>query len=110
YVANAIGIGTIRNLSVGYLYRYPQANNNSNAPFAITEMSPGQIAIATCEGLLRFTIADNHLDTLLRIPGICVGALWKYNGYLFIGTYGRGIWLYKDGKIRPVPLDKRGYL
>lgn len=110
YMANAIGIGTIGGGAIDYLYRYPQANNNSNVPFAMAEMDPGQIAIATCVGLLRFDVADHHLDTLLRIPGICVRALWKYDGYLFIGTYGRGIWLYKDGKMRPVPLDKRGYL
>ena len=110
YVANAIGIGPLNGTSIDYQYRYPQANNSSNVPFAIKELVPGQLAIATCEGLFRFDIASHKLDTLLRIPGICVRALWKYNGYLFIGTYGRGIWLYKDGKIRPIPLDKRGYL
>ncbi|HEV2482907.1 MAG TPA: ATP-binding protein [Puia sp.] len=110
YVANAIGIGVIRNSVIDYLYRYPQANNNSNVPFAMVEISPGHLAIATCEGLLRFNTVDHLLDTLLRIPGICVRALWKYNGYLFIGTYGRGIWLYKNGKLRPVPIDKKGYL
>jgi signal transduction histidine kinase len=110
YVANAIGIGVIRGPAIDYQYRYPQANNNRNVPFAMVEMSPGKLAIATCEGLLRFNTADHHLDTLLRIPGICVRALWKYNNYLFIGTYGRGIWLYKEGQLRPIPLDKRGYL
>ncbi len=110
YVANAIGIGVIRDSTIDYQYRYPQANNNSNVPFAMQELSPGNIAIATCEGLFRFNIVDHRLDTLLRLPGICVRALWKYYGYLFIGTYGRGIWLYKEGKIRPIPLDKRGYL
>ena len=110
YVANAIGIGTIRNQVIDYRYRYPQANINSNVPFAMVEMSPGCIAIATCEGLLRFNTGDRHLDTLLRIPGICVRALWQYHDHLFIGTYGRGIWLYKDGRLRAVPLDKRGYL
>ena len=110
YVANAIGIGRLDGTVIDYQYRYPQANNSSNVPFAMQELSPGQLAIATCEGLFRFDVTRHTLDTLLRIPGICVRALWKYNGYLFVGTYGRGIWLYKDGKIRPIPLDKRGYL
>ncbi len=110
YIANAIGIGLIRADTVAYRYRYPQANINSNVPFAMEEIAPGLIAIATCEGLFRFNVADNHLDTLLKIPGICVRALWKYHDYLFVGTYGRGIWLYKAGKIKPIPIDKRGYL
>ena len=110
YVANAIGIGVVRGDSIAYHYRYPQANINSNVPFAMQEITPGLIAIATCDGLVRFNVADHRLDTLLRIPGICVRALWKYRDWLFIGTYGRGIWLYKDGKIRPIPIDKRGYL
>jgi signal transduction histidine kinase len=110
YIANAIGIGVIDNQHIDYQYRYPQADRNSNMPFAMTEISPGSIAIATCEGLLRFDTRDHRLDTLLRVPGICVRALWKYKGYLFIGTYGRGIWLYKDGRLRPIPVDKRGYL
>lgn len=110
YIANAIGIGVIHNQRIDYQYRYPQADRNSNMPFAMIEISPGHIGVATCEGLLRFDTRDHRLDTLLRIPGICVRALWTYNGYLFIGTYGRGIWLYKDGQLRPVPPDKRGYL
>jgi len=110
YAANAMGIGVIRNQRIEYRYRYRQANNNSNVPFAMVEMSPGRIAIATCEGLFRFDTCDHKLDTLLRFPGICVRALWQYRDYLFIGTYGRGIWLYRDGRLRAVPLDKRGYL
>ncbi len=110
YIANAVGIGILRGDTVAYEYRYPQANINSNVPFAFEEIATGQLAIATCEGLFRFSVADHHLDTLLKLPGICVRALWKYNDYLFVGTYGRGIWLYKAGKIRPIPIDKRGYL
>jgi signal transduction histidine kinase len=110
WVANAIGIGVVRGQTIAYQYRYPQANINSNVPFAMEEIAPGSIGIATCAGLLRFHVADHRLDTLLSIPGICVRALWKYKDYLFIGTYGRGIWIYKDGMIRSIPVDKRGYL
>ncbi len=110
YVANAIGIGELHGNSIDYRYRYPLADVNSNAPFSMLEMSPGQLAIASCNGLLRYNTVTYTIYTLLYIPGICVRALWKYKGFLFIGTYGRGIFLYKDGKIRPVPVDKNGYL
>jgi len=110
YIANAIGIGVLRKGRVEYQYRYPKPDINSNAPFAMQEISPGLIAIATCDGLFRYNILTHVVDTLWREPGICVRSLWKYKGYLFIGTYGKGIFLYKNGHIRPIPLDKSGYL
>ena len=110
YIANAIGIGVLRKGRIDYQYRYPKPDINSNAPFAMQEISPGLIAIATCDGLFRYNILTHVVDTLWRMPGICVRSLWKYKGYLFIGTYGKGIFLYKNGQIRPIPLDKSGYL
>lgn len=110
YVANAVGIGRVRGDSVDYEYRYPLANINSNVPFSMLETSPGLLAIATCNGLFQYNTLSHRVDTLLRMPGICVRALWKYKGYLFIGTYGRGIFLYRDGKIGSIPSDKNGYL
>jgi hypothetical protein len=74
------------------------------------ELQPGVIAIATCSGLLRFDTQTKRLDTVLSIPGICVRALWKYKGYLFIGTYGKGIYLWKNGLLKPIPVDKNNYL
>ncbi len=110
FIANAIGIGILRDRQVEYLYRYPQPDMNNNVPFAMAELSRGTIVIASCSGLLRFDGISHRLDTLLHIPGICVRALWKYKGYLFIGTYGKGIFLYKDGMLRSIPLDKNRYL
>jgi len=110
YVVNAVGVGVLRKDRIDYQYRYPKPDINGNAPFAVLEMSPGLIAIATCDGLFRYNILTHAVDTLWRAPGICVRSLWKYRGYLFIGTYGKGIFLYKNGQIRPVPLDKSNYL
>ena len=110
YVANAIGIGVLRGEKLDYLYHYPQADINSNVPFSMVEMSPGMLAIASCNGLFRFNIRTHRVDTLLHLPGTCARALWKYKNYLFIGTYGKGIYIYKDGVLRSIPSDKSGYL
>ena len=110
YIANAIGIGQLRDNRIDYQYRYPKADINSNAPFAMLELSPGLIAIASCNGLIRYNIQNHQVDTLLFMPGICVRALWKYRGYLFIGTYGKGIWLYRNGMLKHIPPDKSNYL
>lgn len=110
YIANAIGIGLFRDGKIDYLYRHPSPDINSNVPFSILELSPGKLAIATCNGLFAFNIQTHQLDTLLHLSGTCVRALWKYGDYLFIGTYGKGIYLWKKGVIKAIPSDKSNYL
>ena len=110
YIANAIGIGVFQGGRFDYLYRYPRPDINSNVPFSMLEWKPGVLAIATCNGLLGFDVRTRRLDTLLQPPGTCVRALWKYKDYLFIGTYGKGIYILKEGVLKPIPLDKNNYL
>ena len=110
FIANSIGIGPVTGDHIDYQFRYPVADINSQVPFNMTELDPGRLAIASCNGLFRYDTRSRRLDTLLHIPGICVRALWKYKDYLFIGTYGRGIFLWRNDSIRPVPLDRNGYL
>lgn len=110
YVANAIGIGIIKDGKISYLYRHPKPDMFPNVPFAMLELSPGVLAIACCNGLLRYDIHTNLLDTMFHSTGTCARALWKYNGYLFIGTYGKGIYIWKNGVLKHIPSDKNGYL
>jgi signal transduction histidine kinase len=110
YVANAVGVGRIQGDRVDYLYRYPQPDVNSNVPFTMLELSPGILVFGCCNGLFTFNINKRRLDTMLRSPGICVRALWKYKDYLFIGTHGKGIYIWKNGVLKPIPVDKNNYL
>ncbi|HMH21660.1 MAG TPA: ATP-binding protein [Puia sp.] len=110
YIANAIGIGHLENGRISYLYRHPQPDINSNVPFSMLELSPGILVMASCNGLLRWDTRINKLDTVLHLPGTCIRALWKYKDYLFIGTYGKGIYIWKNGVIRSIPTDKNNYL
>ena len=110
YLANAVGVGTLQNGKIRYVYRYSKADISGQAPFSMLEVEPGQLAIASCSGLFRFDIPRGRMDTMLSIPGICIRALWKFKGYLFIGTYGKGIFLWKKGVLKPIPPDKNKYL
>jgi len=110
YFANAVGIGVVEREYVSYLYRWPQRDINSNVPFAMVELSPGVLAIGCCNGLFSFDLHSLRLDTLFRSPGTCVRALWQHDGYLFIGTHGKGIYMWKDGVLKPIPIDKSSYL
>jgi len=50
------------------------------------------------------------VDTLLPASGNCIRTLWKYKDYLFIGTYGKGYYIYRNGKMKGMPLDKNNFL
>jgi signal transduction histidine kinase/ligand-binding sensor domain-containing protein len=109
YLANPNGIGILKADSLLYLYNYPKTLAGT-VVFDFTEIDPGVLAVATCAGLFRFNTTTNKFDTLFTKENICVRSIWKYKDYVFFGTYGSGFYIYKDGKIKSMPLDKNRYL
>ncbi len=109
YSANSTGIGILEGDSLRFLYKYPQ-NYIGNLTFDFIEISPGILAVATCGGLFRFNTNTNLLDTLFHKENICVRSIWKYKDYVFFGSYGSGFYIYKNEKVKPMPLDKNKYL
>ncbi len=109
YLANNKGIGILQADSIGYLYEYPKTSTNLNT-YDFKEIKPGILAIAGCGGLLRFTTATHTLDTIYSRENACFGSIWKYKDYIFWGSYGFGYYVYKDGVIKEMPIDKNEYL
>ncbi|MBK6634998.1 MAG: hypothetical protein IPG38_12430 [Chitinophagaceae bacterium] len=109
YLANLLGIGILEEDSIRLLHRYTK-DLAGVVTFDFTELSPGNLAVATCSGLLRFNIVTNRLDTLFTKENICVRNIWKYKDYVFFGTYGSGYYIMKGGIFKPMPLDKNKYL
>ncbi len=109
YIVNPRGIGILQADSLLFLCEYPK-NLVGTVTFDFTEISPGILAVATCSGLLRFNTTTQKLDTIFSKENICVRSIWKYKDYVFFGTYGSGFYIYKNGVIRSMPLDKNRYL
>lgn len=109
YVANERGIFLIQGDTLYNVYHHP-ADGFWRIHYDMIEIDPGVFALATCNALLRFDTKTRKMDTLLKAGNYCVRAVWKYNDYLFIGTYGGGLFLYKKGKAKALPLDKNKYL
>jgi signal transduction histidine kinase len=109
YMANNSGIGILEDDSLRFLYKYPE-RATGNITFDFREISPGIFAVATCGGLFRFNVSTHQLDTVFSKENVCVRSFWKYGDYLFFGTYGSGFYVFKDGKIKSMPLDKNKYL
>ena len=103
------GLGWLFDDSIHYLYRHPEINYD-NTSFKMEEIEPGIVLLATCTGILKYNTHNNKLDTVLNTIGFCIRSIWKYKDYIFFGTYGKGYLIWKNGIIKSMPIDKRGYL
>ena len=104
------GIGYLQRDTVKYLYQHPGLDFN-NTISAFKEVSPGKFLLASCSGILQFDLSSPHkLDTILKTDGLCIRSIWKYGPYYFLGSYGRGFFMWKDGVLKGMPLDKNKYL
>jgi signal transduction histidine kinase len=91
------------------LFSYTE-NSKSGMDFDMQQIEPGVFAIANCNSILRFNVREKKLDTIFGPGSYCFRSIWKYNNYIFLGSYGGGLFIYKDGKTKALPLDKNKYL
>ncbi len=108
YLANHAGVGILDNDTIKYLHKYPSRINL--IAYSIEPIANNTLAIATCNGALSFNVETHQLDTIFNIRNTCVRSIWKYNDYVFFGTYGTGFYIWKNGKLKAMPLDKNKYL
>jgi len=110
YIATDNGLGVLQKDSLHFLFRKSLKSGIDFSPYNMAEVSPGVFVIAFCSHLIRFNVAANAVDTIMTDPNSCFRALWKYKDYLFIGTYGKGYYVYRNGIIKSMPLDKNNFL
>ncbi|MBL0145779.1 MAG: ATP-binding protein [Chitinophagaceae bacterium] len=109
WLANSKGIFKLSD--TGFQEVYKQATEAAgNLVFSFTEIKPGILALASCNGLFSFSTKNLKLDTIFSLKDYCVRTIWKYKDYVFFGTYGAGFYVYKNGIVHQMPLDKNNYL
>ncbi len=109
YLADDRGIFLIEGDELRKVYSHPQ-DGFSRIHFDMKEIEPGVLGIATCNSLLRFDTRTNKMDTIFNTGNYCVRNIWQYQDNIFFGTYGGGLFIYKKGKVKALPLDKNKYL
>lgn len=114
YVISDKAIADITGDHYQLLYKLPyqaHALDNTLLPTAAIEWEGDTLAIAS-KKLLFFDIKKGSAPDTIPIPGLIaqVRSLLKYGDYLLIGTYGQGFYIYKNGIVRKMPLDKNRYL
>ena len=105
YMANYKGIYSVSENGVDTECVYQGIGD----PFNIVELKPGSLAIAASRGLFVYHTANKTIDTVI-LTASPARSIWKYKDYLLIGTYGDGIYIYKNGVAKKIPLDNNRYL
>jgi signal transduction histidine kinase len=110
FLATRDGFGILQGDSLKVIVPPPSGAQEGISPIDMKELSPGVFLTTSCDGLITFNSHTKKADTLMYLPGNCFRAIQKIGDYFFIGTYGAGFFLYKDGVIKQMPLDKEKYL
>jgi signal transduction histidine kinase len=110
YFVDTVGIWKLQNGKLEPVKTFGFKNSGALAPYNIIEASPGKLLLATCYGLYGFDIKTKKLDTILKSTSACMRTLFRTGNYILIGTYGNGYYVYKDGIIKAMPLDNKGFL
>jgi signal transduction histidine kinase len=109
YVTTVNGVAILNNDSLHYLYKYKIPLLGSNEPFDLMPFG-NDLIFATCKNLLKYNIAKNSIDTIFTAKQYCIRTIKLINDYIFIGTYGEGFYVYKNGRAKSIALDKNKFL
>lgn len=110
FIALEEGMGYLESDSLHFIFHKPPEKRHGSSPTDMQETAPGVFLVASCNGLIQYNTHNLSIDTLLHLPGICVRSINKIGEYCFIGTYGMGLFMYKNGVIKKLPLDKNNFL
>jgi signal transduction histidine kinase len=109
-IGNHKGVGVLSGDSIQTLFPINGPIPTDPMAYNLLPLEPNVFGLTSCAGWIRLDLKNKTSDTLLRLPGYCVRTQTKIGKYVFIGTYGKGIYLYHQGKIKNIPLDKNGFL
>jgi signal transduction histidine kinase len=110
YFSYQLGMGILKGDSLHYLFRPGANKKQQSASYVMLEFYPGILGVASCDGLILYDINKKTTDTLLKAFGYCIRTLWRFKDYIFIGSYGKGFYIWKNGKLKAMPPDKNNFL
>lgn len=85
-------------------------NGTFSAPVCMTSVTGNYIWFCNGQGVFRLNTKSFEIDTIKALNNKKVRTIAVHNGYVFIGTYGNGYYLFKDNKTVKIPADRNNYL
>lgn len=109
WVADERGIQCWSHGRLRSVFEYTGREAFRHAQF-IRRRDAGHLWFGTCDGLYSLSVPDGAIDTIDAFRGRCVRAMERIAGRWFIGTYGSGAFVQDEEVLRPLPLDRQGFL
>ena len=70
-----------------------------------------EILVATSDGMYKYNLERNTFKLFYRDKSKAnFRSIYKMDDYFLFGTYGAGVYMYKEHTIKQMPLDPNGYL
>ena len=71
----------------------------------------GDLLVATSDGMYKYNLGKKTFNLFYRDRSKAnFRSIFKMDDYFLFGTYGAGVYMYKKGIVKKVPLDPSGYL
>ena len=79
--------------------------------FDVKQENAQEFLVATTDGLYKYNLEKNTFKLFYRDKSKAnFRSIYKMDDYFLFGTYGGGVYMYKQDTIKKVPLDPNGYL
>jgi len=79
--------------------------------FDIKKLNNDELLVATSDGLYKYNFKKNSFKLFFRDKSKAnFRSIFKIDNYFLIGTYGGGIYIYKNDTIKKFPMDPNAYL
>lgn len=98
------------NKSWGLILKFKKAPFNFIV-YNITYLGNNEILLATTDGLYKYLVKENIFKRIFKDKtNANFRSIYNLGGYYLLGTYGGGIYMYKNDTIKQLPLDQNQYL
>ncbi|TRZ77038.1 MAG: sensor histidine kinase, partial [Chitinophagaceae bacterium] len=79
--------------------------------FDVKQENAQELLVATTDGMYKYNLEKNTFKLFFRDKYKAnFRSIYKMDDYFLFGTYGGGVYMYKQGTIKKMPLDPNGYL
>lgn len=107
-VGTGSGLFSIVNGRIELVQRISEADL-SLRPLSLCRTPEGELWAATCSGVFRIPEGGGW-EAVPGLDQVCARELAVIDGAVFVGTYGSGAFLVRDGGIHKLPMDEQGFL
>jgi hypothetical protein len=79
--------------------------------FDVKQENTQELLVATSDGMYKYNLEKNTFKLFFRDKSKAnFRSIYKMDDYFLFGTYGGGVYMYKQEKIKKIPIDPNGYL